>query len=80
MSVALENNSLVSLPVLDIVKKDPTLPDTIIMAPPSQRTTESVFDQEDKAKVSDCECKQNPTSTSTPFYVPQQVCVSSAVS
>lgn len=79
MSVALENNSLVALPVLDIVKKDPKLPDTVIMAPPSQRTTESVFDQEDKAKVSDCECKQKPTNTS-PFYVPQQMCVSSAVS
>nr|XP_054592257.1 ADP-ribosylation factor-binding protein GGA2-like [Nothobranchius furzeri]XP_054592259.1 ADP-ribosylation factor-binding protein GGA2 [Nothobranchius furzeri] len=26
-----------------IVKKDPTLPDTVVMAPPPQRTTESVF-------------------------------------
>ncbi|XP_071360358.1 ADP-ribosylation factor-binding protein GGA2-like [Trachinotus anak] len=34
-----------------IVKKDPKLPDTLIMAPPPQRTTESVFDQEDKAKL-----------------------------
>lgn len=34
-----------------IVKKDPKLPDTIIMAPPAQRTTDSVFDQEDKAKL-----------------------------
>ncbi|XP_024859081.1 ADP-ribosylation factor-binding protein GGA2-like isoform X2 [Kryptolebias marmoratus] len=34
-----------------IVKKDPKLPDTVIMAPPSQRTTESVFDQEEKAKL-----------------------------
>ncbi|XP_039655507.1 ADP-ribosylation factor-binding protein GGA2-like [Perca fluviatilis] len=34
-----------------IVKKDPKLPDTVIMAPPTQRTTESVFDQEDKAKL-----------------------------
>ncbi|XP_070712715.1 ADP-ribosylation factor-binding protein GGA1-like [Pempheris klunzingeri] len=34
-----------------IVKKDPKLPDTVIMAPPPQRTTESVFDQEDKAKL-----------------------------
>uniref|UniRef100_A0A1A7XL81 Golgi-associated, gamma adaptin ear containing, ARF binding protein 2 n=1 Tax=Iconisemion striatum TaxID=60296 RepID=A0A1A7XL81_9TELE len=36
-----------------IVKKDPTLPDTVIMAPPPQRTTESVFDQDDKAKLLD---------------------------
>uniref|UniRef100_A0A1A8DFQ7 Golgi-associated, gamma adaptin ear containing, ARF binding protein 2 n=1 Tax=Nothobranchius kadleci TaxID=1051664 RepID=A0A1A8DFQ7_NOTKA len=34
-----------------IVKKDPTLPDTVVMAPPPQRTTESVFDQDDKAKM-----------------------------
>ncbi|XP_029316174.1 ADP-ribosylation factor-binding protein GGA3-like [Cottoperca gobio] len=34
-----------------IVKKDPKLPDTVIMAPPTQRTTESVFDQEDKATL-----------------------------
>ncbi|XP_040002930.1 ADP-ribosylation factor-binding protein GGA3-like isoform X2 [Xiphias gladius] len=34
-----------------IVKKDPKLPDTLIMAPPPQRTKESVFDQEDKAKL-----------------------------
>ncbi|KAM9363511.1 ADP-ribosylation factor-binding protein GGA2-like [Symphorus nematophorus] len=34
-----------------IVKKDPKLPDKVIMAPPPQRTTESVFDQEDKAKL-----------------------------
>ncbi|KAM6972431.1 ADP-ribosylation factor-binding protein GGA2-like [Aplochiton taeniatus] len=34
-----------------VVKKDPKLPDTIVMPPPSQRTEESVFDQEDKAKL-----------------------------
>uniref|UniRef100_UPI003AAC6D1B ADP-ribosylation factor-binding protein GGA2-like n=1 Tax=Centroberyx gerrardi TaxID=166262 RepID=UPI003AAC6D1B len=34
-----------------VVKKDPKLPDTVVMAPPPQRTTESVFDQEDKAKL-----------------------------
>ncbi|XP_069386069.1 ADP-ribosylation factor-binding protein GGA1-like [Paralichthys olivaceus] len=34
-----------------IVKEDPKLPDTLIMAPPPQRSTESVFDQEDKAKL-----------------------------
>uniref|UniRef100_A0A674N009 ADP-ribosylation factor-binding protein GGA3-like n=1 Tax=Takifugu rubripes TaxID=31033 RepID=A0A674N009_TAKRU len=34
-----------------IVEKDPKLPDTIIMAPPPQRTTQSVFDQEDKATL-----------------------------
>ncbi|XP_022593768.1 ADP-ribosylation factor-binding protein GGA3-like isoform X1 [Seriola dumerili] len=34
-----------------IVKKDPKLPDALIMAPPPQRTTESVFDQEDKAQM-----------------------------
>ncbi|XP_045903594.1 ADP-ribosylation factor-binding protein GGA3-like [Micropterus dolomieu] len=34
-----------------IVKKDPKLPDTVIMAPPPQRTTESVFDQEEKATL-----------------------------
>uniref|UniRef100_A0A672YG28 ADP-ribosylation factor-binding protein GGA2-like n=1 Tax=Sphaeramia orbicularis TaxID=375764 RepID=A0A672YG28_9TELE len=36
-----------------IVKKDPILPDKLIMAPPKQRTTESVFDQDDKAKLLD---------------------------
>lgn len=40
--------------VLGIVKKDPKLPDKVIMAPPPQRTTESVFDQEDKAQVCLC--------------------------
>ncbi|XP_072240803.1 ADP-ribosylation factor-binding protein GGA2-like isoform X1 [Leuresthes tenuis] len=34
-----------------IVKEDPKLPDTVIMAPPPQRATESVFDQDDKAKL-----------------------------
>ncbi|XP_015249501.1 PREDICTED: ADP-ribosylation factor-binding protein GGA3-like [Cyprinodon variegatus] len=34
-----------------IVQADPKLPDTLIMPPPPQRTTESVFDQEDKAKL-----------------------------
>ncbi|XP_058496601.1 ADP-ribosylation factor-binding protein GGA3-like [Solea solea] len=34
-----------------IVKEDPKLPDTLIIAPPPQRTTESVFDQEDKATL-----------------------------
>uniref|UniRef100_A0A8C4ICM9 Uncharacterized protein n=1 Tax=Dicentrarchus labrax TaxID=13489 RepID=A0A8C4ICM9_DICLA len=34
-----------------IVKNDPKLSDTLIMAPPPQRTTESVFDQEDKAQL-----------------------------
>ncbi|KAK2817328.1 hypothetical protein Q5P01_025519 [Channa striata] len=34
-----------------IVKKDPKLPDALIMAPPPQRTTDSVFDQEEKAKL-----------------------------
>ncbi|XP_074540848.1 ADP-ribosylation factor-binding protein GGA1-like isoform X2 [Halichoeres trimaculatus] len=34
-----------------IVKKDPKLPGKLIMAPPPQRTTESVFDQEDKATL-----------------------------
>ncbi|XP_068176742.1 ADP-ribosylation factor-binding protein GGA1-like [Antennarius striatus] len=33
-----------------IVKKDPKLPTPVIMTPPPQRTTQSVFDQEDKAK------------------------------
>lgn len=42
--------------ILGIVEKDPKLPDTVIMAPPPQRTTESVFDQEEKAKVSMCVC------------------------
>ncbi|KAM3864617.1 ADP-ribosylation factor-binding protein GGA2-like [Diretmus argenteus] len=36
-----------------VIKKDPKLPDTIVMAPPPQRTTDSVFDQEDKAKLLD---------------------------
>ncbi|XP_013871297.1 ADP-ribosylation factor-binding protein GGA2, partial [Austrofundulus limnaeus] len=35
----------------NVIKKDPKLPDTLIMAPPSQRTTDSVFDQDDKAKL-----------------------------
>ncbi|RVE75889.1 hypothetical protein OJAV_G00003570 [Oryzias javanicus] len=34
-----------------IVKEDPKLSDTLVMAPPPQRTTESIFDQEDKAKL-----------------------------
>ncbi|XP_054866294.1 ADP-ribosylation factor-binding protein GGA3-like isoform X2 [Amphiprion ocellaris] len=34
-----------------IVKKDPKLPDTVIMAPPPQRATDSIFDQDDKAKL-----------------------------
>ncbi|KAK5865530.1 hypothetical protein PBY51_019796 [Eleginops maclovinus] len=34
-----------------IVKKDPKLPDTVIMAPPTQRNKESIFDQEDKATL-----------------------------
>ncbi|XP_026158499.1 ADP-ribosylation factor-binding protein GGA2-like isoform X2 [Mastacembelus armatus] len=34
-----------------IVKKDPKLPETLIMAPPPQRTTDSIFDQEDKDKL-----------------------------
>lgn len=34
-----------------IVKKDPKLPQTDIMAPPPQRTEDSVFDQEDKATL-----------------------------
>ncbi|KAM7419682.1 hypothetical protein PAMA_016662 [Pampus argenteus] len=34
-----------------IIKQDPKLPDTVIMAPPPQRTTDSVFDQEEKAKL-----------------------------
>ncbi|KAF3687921.1 ADP-ribosylation factor-binding protein [Channa argus] len=34
-----------------IVKKDPKLPDTLIMAPPPQRTKDSVFDQEEKANL-----------------------------
>ncbi|XP_074485842.1 ADP-ribosylation factor-binding protein GGA2-like [Sebastes fasciatus] len=34
-----------------IVKKDPKLPDKVIMAPPTQRTADSVFDQEDKATL-----------------------------
>ncbi|KAF3852599.1 hypothetical protein F7725_005954 [Dissostichus mawsoni] len=32
-------------------KKDPKLPDTLIMVPPTQRNKESVFDQEDKATL-----------------------------
>lgn len=36
--------------ILGIVKEDPKLTDKIVMAPPPQRTTQSVFDQE-KAKV-----------------------------
>lgn len=39
-----------------IVEKDPKLPDRIIMPPPPQRTTQSVFDQEDKATVRVCVC------------------------
>ncbi|XP_061536175.1 ADP-ribosylation factor-binding protein GGA3-like isoform X1 [Phycodurus eques] len=34
-----------------IIKKDPKLPDTVTMAPPPQRATDSVFDQEDKATL-----------------------------
>ncbi|XP_061685525.1 ADP-ribosylation factor-binding protein GGA3-like isoform X2 [Syngnathoides biaculeatus] len=34
-----------------IIKKDPKLPDTAIMAPPPPRTSDSVFDQEDKATL-----------------------------
>ncbi|XP_077379872.1 ADP-ribosylation factor-binding protein GGA2-like isoform X2 [Festucalex cinctus] len=34
-----------------IIKKDPKLADNIIMAPPPQRATDSVFDQEDKATL-----------------------------
>uniref|UniRef100_A0A8C7Z2E5 ADP-ribosylation factor-binding protein GGA1 n=1 Tax=Oryzias sinensis TaxID=183150 RepID=A0A8C7Z2E5_9TELE len=34
-----------------IVKGDPKLSDTLVMPPPPQRTTESIFDQEDKAKL-----------------------------
>uniref|UniRef100_A0A8C2WMY2 Uncharacterized protein n=1 Tax=Cyclopterus lumpus TaxID=8103 RepID=A0A8C2WMY2_CYCLU len=34
-----------------IVEKDPKLPDTVITAPATQRTTDSVFDQEDKAAL-----------------------------
>ncbi|XP_077574719.1 ADP-ribosylation factor-binding protein GGA1-like [Stigmatopora nigra] len=34
-----------------IIVKDPKVPDPIIMAPPPQRTTNSVFDQEDKATL-----------------------------
>ncbi|XP_051941172.1 ADP-ribosylation factor-binding protein GGA3-like isoform X3 [Hippocampus zosterae] len=34
-----------------VIKKDPNLPDKVIMAPPPQRATDSVFDQEDKATV-----------------------------
>lgn len=36
---------------LGFVKKDPKLSDKLIMAPPPQRPPDSVFDQEDKAKV-----------------------------
>lgn len=35
---------------LGIVKKDPKLPENVV-EPPPQRSTDSVFDQEDKAKV-----------------------------
>nr|XP_046228005.1 ADP-ribosylation factor-binding protein GGA3-like isoform X2 [Scatophagus argus] len=34
-----------------IVTEDPKLPDKVIMAPPPQRTTQSIFDQEDKAEL-----------------------------
>uniref|UniRef100_A0A8C7IR70 Uncharacterized protein n=1 Tax=Oncorhynchus kisutch TaxID=8019 RepID=A0A8C7IR70_ONCKI len=34
-----------------LVKKDPKLPDTIVMPPPSQRAGDSVFNQEEKAKL-----------------------------
>ncbi|XP_008296602.1 ADP-ribosylation factor-binding protein GGA3-like [Stegastes partitus] len=34
-----------------IVKADPKLPDTVVMAPPPQRAADSVFDQDDKAKL-----------------------------
>ncbi|XP_046898151.1 ADP-ribosylation factor-binding protein GGA3-like isoform X2 [Hypomesus transpacificus] len=34
-----------------LVKKDPVLPVTMVMPPPSKRTQDSVFDQEDKAKL-----------------------------
>ncbi|CAL8331840.1 unnamed protein product [Merluccius merluccius] len=34
-----------------IVKKDPKLPDNIVMPPPPQRATESIFDQEGKAEL-----------------------------
>ncbi|KAJ8001386.1 hypothetical protein DPEC_G00168980 [Dallia pectoralis] len=34
-----------------VVKKDPKLPDTMVMPPPSQRLEDSIFDQEDKAQV-----------------------------
>ncbi|XP_049576840.1 ADP-ribosylation factor-binding protein GGA2-like isoform X1 [Syngnathus scovelli] len=34
-----------------VIKKDPKLPDKVIMAPPPQRATDSVFDQEDKATL-----------------------------
>uniref|UniRef100_H3CS43 Golgi-associated, gamma adaptin ear containing, ARF binding protein 2 n=1 Tax=Tetraodon nigroviridis TaxID=99883 RepID=H3CS43_TETNG len=34
-----------------IVEEDPKLPHQLIMAPPPQRTTQSVFDQEDKATL-----------------------------
>ncbi|KAM8878606.1 ADP-ribosylation factor-binding protein GGA1-like isoform 2-T2 [Spinachia spinachia] len=34
-----------------IVEKDPKLPDAVIMAPPTRRTADSVFDREDKAAL-----------------------------
>ncbi|XP_037106386.1 ADP-ribosylation factor-binding protein GGA2-like isoform X1 [Syngnathus acus] len=34
-----------------VIKKDPKLPDKVIMAPPPQRATDSVFDQGDKATL-----------------------------
>ncbi|XP_037327859.2 ADP-ribosylation factor-binding protein GGA3-like [Pungitius pungitius] len=34
-----------------LVTKDPKLPDAVIMAPPTQRTADSVFDREDKAAL-----------------------------
>uniref|UniRef100_A0A8D3BIH3 Uncharacterized protein n=1 Tax=Scophthalmus maximus TaxID=52904 RepID=A0A8D3BIH3_SCOMX len=34
-----------------LVKEDPKLPDTLIMAPPPRRSSGSVFDQEDKAEL-----------------------------
>lgn len=37
---------------LGVIKKDPKLPDTIVMPPPTQRPEGSLFDDEDKSKVS----------------------------
>ena len=48
------NHFLLLFVVAGIVKKDPKLPETLIMAPPPQRTEDSVFDQEDKAAVCIC--------------------------